>query len=80
MWKEGRSRLQRVRASVKVAQSSRLTLERAAQFVKCDVTKWNDQLAMFKQAVANSPNKRVDIAIANAGIAGHDPVFFQNSI
>ena len=35
---------------------------------------------MFKQAIANSPNKRVDIAVANAGIAGVDDIFKHNSI
>lgn len=46
-----------------------------AQFVVCDVTQWKHQLAMFKQALANSPKKRVDIVIANAGISGFDDVF-----
>lgn len=46
-----------------------------AQFVVCDVTQWKPQLAMFKHALAHSPNHRVDIVIANAGIAGFDDVF-----
>ena len=33
---------------------------------------------MFKHAIVNSPNKRVDIAVANAGIGSADDVFFQN--
>lgn len=44
------------------------------QFVKCDVTSWSDQLAMFKAAVSNSPAKSCDIVVANAGIAKHDDV------
>jgi NAD(P)-dependent dehydrogenase (short-subunit alcohol dehydrogenase family) len=51
----------------------------ATLFVKCDVTQWKDQLALFKDAIAKSPSKRVDIAIANAGITGKDDIFFQNS-
>jgi NAD(P)-dependent dehydrogenase (short-subunit alcohol dehydrogenase family) len=46
-----------------------------AQFVVCDVAQWKHQLAMFKQALANSPSKTVDIVIANAGISGFDDVF-----
>ena len=50
-------------------------LDGKAQFVVCDVREWQDQLAMFKQALANSPNHRVDFVIANAGITGFDDVF-----
>ena len=60
-------------------EGTQLNLKSSAQFVKCDVTQWKDQLAMFKHAIANSPNKRVDIVIANAGITGLDDVFAQNS-
>jgi NAD(P)-dependent dehydrogenase (short-subunit alcohol dehydrogenase family) len=48
--------------------------------VKCDVTSWKDQLAVFKAAIANSPHKSIDIVIANAGIAGNDPVFEQGKM
>jgi len=44
-------------------------------FVKCDVTSWDDQLAVFKTAVAKSPANSVDIVLANAGISGPDPVY-----
>lgn len=30
---------------------------------------------MFKDAIANSPSKRVDIAVANAGVVMPDDVF-----
>jgi hypothetical protein len=30
---------------------------------------------MFKEAKANSPNKSIDIVIANAGIGGIDPIY-----
>jgi NAD(P)-dependent dehydrogenase (short-subunit alcohol dehydrogenase family) len=45
------------------------------KFVKCDTRVWEDQLAMFKSAVSNSPSKSVDIVIANAGITGPDPLY-----
>jgi alpha-D-ribose 1-methylphosphonate 5-triphosphate synthase subunit PhnH len=48
---------------------------RNAQFVKCDTTFWTDQLYMFKQAVANSPDKSCDVVIANAGVSGADELF-----
>ena len=44
-------------------------------FVKSDVTSWDDQLAVFKSAVAQSPNKGVDVVVANAGISGPDVLF-----
>jgi len=44
-------------------------------FVRCDVTSWVEQLALFKSAVARSPNKGVDVVIANAGISGPDALF-----
>jgi len=48
---------------------------RNAQFFKCDVRSWDDQLKLFKAAIANSPSKCVDIVIANAGISGVDVMF-----
>ncbi|EME86063.1 uncharacterized protein MYCFIDRAFT_40006 [Pseudocercospora fijiensis CIRAD86] len=48
-----------------------------AAFVPCDVTKWPDQLALFKTALQNSPSKTIDIVVANAGIATTDDVFLQ---
>ncbi|KAF7527647.1 hypothetical protein PCG10_002611 [Penicillium crustosum] len=35
---------------------------------------------MFRQAKANSPSKTVDVAIANAGITGADPIFYGEDI
>ena len=43
--------------------------------MKCDVTSWEDQVAVFKAAISNSPEKSCDIVVANAGITGPDPVF-----
>ncbi|KAH7012837.1 hypothetical protein EDB80DRAFT_362169 [Ilyonectria destructans] len=45
------------------------------KFIPCDVTSWEDQLAMFKSAMTNSPRKSVDIVVANAGISGPDEAF-----
>ncbi|PMD37857.1 short chain dehydrogenase/ reductase [Hyaloscypha variabilis F] len=39
-----------------------------AQFIKCDILSWDDQVSMFEAAQNNSPHKSVDIVIANAGI------------
>jgi len=46
-----------------------------AQFIKCDVTNWDQQVEAFEVAMKNSPQKSCDIVIANAGILGHDGVF-----
>jgi len=51
---------------------------RSVKFVKCDVTLWTDQLAVFKEAIASSPAHRVDIVVANAGISGADAIYFNN--
>ncbi|PGH10933.1 hypothetical protein AJ79_05179 [Helicocarpus griseus UAMH5409] len=40
-----------------------------AQFVKCNITNWDEQVHMFEAAIANSPSKSCDIVIANAGIS-----------
>ncbi|CAH0057282.1 unnamed protein product [Clonostachys solani] len=46
-----------------------------AQFVKCDVRSWDDQVAVFEAAVTNSPDKSCDIVISNAGIIVPDDMF-----
>lgn len=43
--------------------------------MKCDVRRWDDQVAMFDAAVRNSPEKSIDIVIANAGIVGADDLY-----
>lgn len=53
----------------------RIAKTKSYQFLKCDVTSWQDQLAVFKAAIANSPEKSLDVVIANAGIGGNDSVF-----
>ena len=37
------------------------------KFVKCNITKWEDQIALFDAAVADG--RGVDVVIANAGIS-----------
>lgn len=49
--------------------------------MKCDVTKWEDQLEMFREAVKFSPTGIVDIVVANAGLAVlQDSVFTPESM
>ena len=47
-------------------------------FVRCDVTSWDDQLAVFKKAKEFSPNHEIDIVVANAGISKGDEVFLND--
>ncbi|PGH21653.1 hypothetical protein AJ80_03086 [Polytolypa hystricis UAMH7299] len=51
-----------------------------AQFVKCDVRSWDDQVQLFEAAVSNSPSKSCDIVIANAGITGPDGLSAEEDI
>ncbi|OAG39277.1 hypothetical protein AYO21_06481 [Fonsecaea monophora] len=44
-------------------------------FVKCDVSSWEDQAALFAMAKAKSPNGGIDIVIANAGVFREDRFF-----
>ncbi|KAI6760342.1 hypothetical protein HG530_009202 [Fusarium avenaceum] len=41
----------------------------ACTFVKCDITDWDQQKAVFEKAKSQSPSNSVDIVIANAGIS-----------
>jgi NAD(P)-dependent dehydrogenase (short-subunit alcohol dehydrogenase family) len=43
-------------------------------FVHCDVTDWQSQVNLFKGAVRLSPHGGIDTVVANAGIAGLDPI------
>ncbi|KAH7120292.1 hypothetical protein B0J13DRAFT_680595 [Dactylonectria estremocensis] len=42
------------------------------KFAKCDIRNWDQQLTVFDAALAESPNKSIDIVIANAGIVSGD--------
>lgn len=50
-------------------------LSSGAQFVKCDVRSWEDQVSVFEAAIHNSPSKSCDVVIANAGVVGADDMF-----
>lgn len=41
-------------------------------FVQCDVTDWQSQVNLFKEAIQLSPHGGLDTVVANAGIAGKD--------
>lgn len=48
--------------------------------MKCDVTKWEDQLEMFREAVNFSPSGNIDIVVANAGLVSlQDSIFTPES-
>lgn len=44
-------------------------------FVRCDVTKWEDQVRLFEEAVKFSPTGKIHHVVANAGIFLPDEVF-----
>ncbi|KAL8944266.1 MAG: hypothetical protein Q9216_000561 [Gyalolechia sp. 2 TL-2023] len=46
-------------------------------FVHCDVTKWQSQVNLFREAVRLSPHGGIDTVVANAGIAGSQQQFEQ---
>jgi NAD(P)-dependent dehydrogenase (short-subunit alcohol dehydrogenase family) len=58
-------------ADVNVERGEDLARELApnAQFVKCNTVSWDEQVAVFEAAIANSPSKSCDVVIANAGIS-----------
>ncbi|TID12829.1 NAD(P)-binding protein [Venturia nashicola] len=47
-------------------------------FVHCDVTDWQSQAALFKEAARLSPHGGIDCVVANAGIAGKEPLHDLN--
>ncbi|KAJ5349931.1 Short-chain dehydrogenase/reductase SDR [Penicillium brevicompactum] len=49
-------------------------LERA-KFVPCDITKWDDQVRLFQQALLFSPTGKISHVVANAGIHRPDDIF-----
>ncbi|KAF3042460.1 hypothetical protein E8E12_009767 [Didymella heteroderae] len=46
-----------------------------AEFVCCNVTKWEDQARLFLEAASHFPSGRIDYVVANAGISAKDEVF-----
>jgi NAD(P)-dependent dehydrogenase (short-subunit alcohol dehydrogenase family) len=51
-----------------------LTGKNKVHFVQCNVTDWQSQVNLFKEAVKLSPHGGLDTVVANAGIAGDDPM------
>ncbi|KAJ5164859.1 Short-chain dehydrogenase/reductase SDR [Penicillium coprophilum] len=45
------------------------------KFIRCDITKWTDQVELFRQAVLFSSTGLISHVIANAGIHRRDEVF-----
>jgi NAD(P)-dependent dehydrogenase (short-subunit alcohol dehydrogenase family) len=58
-------------ADVNVERGQQLAAELApnAQFVKCNIVSWDEQVSVFEAAIANSPSRSCDVVIANAGIS-----------
>jgi NAD(P)-dependent dehydrogenase (short-subunit alcohol dehydrogenase family) len=56
-------------------EGQHLTRNSNAQFIQCDVTDWDQLVQAFEAATQNSPNKVLDVVIANAGIVGLDEMF-----
>lgn len=44
-------------------------------FVHCDVTDWQSQVHLFREALKLSPHGGIDTVVANAGIASRDDIF-----
>lgn len=53
-----------------VAELRAISPEEGAQhfYFHCDVTSWDDQVRLFKSAIAASPTKGIDCVVAGAGI------------
>ncbi|KAF2493204.1 NAD(P)-binding protein [Lophium mytilinum] len=49
-------------------------------FVHCDVTDWQSQVNLFKEAVKLSPHGGIDTVVANAGIAKTDTLQFPRDL
>ena len=49
-------------------------------FVYCDVADWQSQVNLFKEAVRLSPHGGIDACIANAGIAGIEPLHLPQNL
>jgi NAD(P)-dependent dehydrogenase (short-subunit alcohol dehydrogenase family) len=69
-------------ADINVEQGNRIVEEMRKQtgsehhhFVKCDVTDWQSQVDMFREAIKLSPHGGIDSVVANAGIVDNGPPF-----
>lgn len=52
----------------------------SAHFVHCNVTDWQSQVHLFKEAVQLSPHGGIDTVVANAGVSGGDPLQFPKDL
>ncbi|KAK5044726.1 hypothetical protein LTR84_010500 [Exophiala bonariae] len=59
------------------SSTEKLTSEFPKQihFVKCNVTNWDDQTRLFREAESFSPTHQIHYVVANAGIIRKDEVF-----
>jgi NAD(P)-dependent dehydrogenase (short-subunit alcohol dehydrogenase family) len=49
-------------------------------FVHCDVRDWQSQVTLFKEAIRLSPHGGIDVVVANAGIAGIEPLHHPHDL
>ncbi|KAF2275407.1 NAD(P)-binding protein [Westerdykella ornata] len=61
------------KGDVLVREVKQQTGNNNVHFVHCDVTDWQSQVNLFKEAASLSPHGGIDTVVANAGIAGNDP-------
>ncbi|OJJ89343.1 putative short chain dehydrogenase/reductase [Aspergillus glaucus CBS 516.65] len=47
------------------------------KFIPCDVSKWDDQLRLFREAASFSQTGKISYVVANAGIHRQDEVFLN---
>jgi NAD(P)-dependent dehydrogenase (short-subunit alcohol dehydrogenase family) len=57
-----------------VREIRRETGNERVHFVYCDVRDWQSQVDLFKEAVKLSPHGGIDCVVANAGVAGIEPL------
>jgi NAD(P)-dependent dehydrogenase (short-subunit alcohol dehydrogenase family) len=65
-------------ASVRVIRKE--TGNENVHFVACDVTDWQQQVALFKESARLSPHGGIDVVVANAGIAGTEPLMMPGNM
>ena len=64
-----------VESGLRVAADIRKKTNNAyVHFFRCDVTDWQSQVEFFRHAVMLSPHGGIDVVVANAGVAGMEPL------
>jgi NAD(P)-dependent dehydrogenase (short-subunit alcohol dehydrogenase family) len=66
--------INKVKGTQVVADLRKQTKNENIHFVTCDVRDWKAQVSLFKEAINLSPHGGIDIVVANAGIAGTEPI------